>query len=211
MTFFSLPIELRMLAPVCVWFASGLISLTSCSTSSREAPALRNYVQDPGHGLTHHIETGPVSVTCTYRPTDLLIAQELARNANSVPLDSLRRTYAGKTYFALTLAQNEVEIEDRYLPDNAAFTQALSYLSTGIAADVFIVTATRDSVAALAAIYPRQYGTTGRSTVLLVFDSQKLDLQQGFTFTFHDRFFNLGTLRFPFAADDLQALPQLKL
>jgi hypothetical protein len=109
------------------------------------------------------------------------------------------------------LAQNGVEIENRYLPDAQAFTQALAYLSSGIAADVFLVTPTRDSIPALAAIYPRQYGTTGRSTVLLVFDTHQLDLQQGFDLAFHDQFFNLSTLRFSFAAADLRDLPKLKL
>lgn len=188
-----------------------LACLVGCTTPSLDEPALQAYVQDPAHGLTQQVEAGPVSVTCTYRPTDLLVAQELSQATPTVSIDSLRRSYAGKTYFALSLAQNGVEIENRYLPDAQAFTQALAYLSTGIAADVFLVTPARDSIAALAAIYPRQYGITGRSTVLLVFDTQQLNLRQGFHLTFRDQQLGLGTLRFPFAAADLQALPKLRL
>ena len=78
-------------------------------------------------------------------------------------------------------------------------------------ATCFLVTAARDSIPALASIYPRQYGTTGRSTVLLIFDTQAHPLTQDFTLTFHDRQFGLGTLRFPFRAADLAAVPELKL
>lgn len=191
-----------------------LVGLLGCANPSVDEPALRAYVQDPAHGLSHQVEAGPVTVTCTYRPSELLVAQELARTSqppSAVTLDSLRRAYAGKTYFALSLAQNGVEIENRYLPNEQAFTQALTYLSTGIAADMFLVTLARDSIPALAAIYPRQYGATGRSTVLLVFNTRQLDLREGFHLTFRDRQFDLGTLHFPFAAADWQALPPLNL
>ncbi|OGX87429.1 hypothetical protein BEN47_10905 [Hymenobacter lapidarius] len=60
------------------------------------------------------------------------------------------------------------------------------------------------------ALYPRQYGVTGRSTVLLVFDTHRLDLTRGFTLTYHDTHFQLGTMRFLFKAADLNRLPALQ-
>lgn len=191
--------------------ASGLL-LADCSQPLEE-PAYRAYLQDEAHGLTQRVARDGAVATCTYRPTDLLVAQELATGRLArVPavVDSLRQAYAGRSYFALTLAQNGQEIENQFINDRTTYGNAIGYLSAGIAADVHLVTPARDSVPALTAVYPRLYGATGQSTVLLVFDTQRLDLADGCVVSFHDTRFGLGTLRFPFAAGDLAAVPPLR-
>lgn len=195
--------------------ASALGLLTAaCSASAADPAQYRAYLADPAHGLTHTQTVNSVTVTCTYRPTDLLVAQEVEAAANTVSapqLDSLRRSYAGKTYCVLALAKDSVAIENQFATNATAFAHTLAYLNTGIAADVFLVTSPRDSVPALASMYPRQYGTTGRSTVLLIFDTHKMRPQQGFHLTFRGTAFGLGTLRFPFTAASLAAVPALTL
>jgi len=125
--------------------------------------------------------------------------------------DSLARAYAGKTYCTLTLARNGGEIENQFVNDPTAYQQVLTYLNTTIAADAFLATTPRDSVPAAASMYVRQFGATGHSTVLLVFDTHHLTPQQGFHLTLRGQRLGLGTLCFPFAAHDLAALPALKL
>lgn len=195
------------------WLLAGLLLAGGCSRPLEEGP-YRAYLQDPDHGLTQTQTIGAMMVSCAYRPLDLLVAQELASQETDSPqiVDSLRRSYAGKTYFALALSQNDTEIENQFVTNPTAFTQALAYLSTGIAQDVYLATPApqADSVVALTALYPRQYGTTGRSTVLLLFDTHHLDLSRGFTLTYHDTHFQLGTLCFPFKATDLDRLPAMR-
>lgn len=191
-------------------FAFFFITLTACSTTL-DKPAYLTYLTDPKHGLTQTQEVNGAFITCSYRPPDLLINQELATRPDASP-DSLRRLYANKTYCALTLSQNGAEIEGPLINDSNAYAQALAYLNTGIAQDVVIAPAgtSTDSTVALAASYTRQYGTTGRSTVLLVFDTHALNLSHGFGLTFHGDKFNLGTLRFLFTAHDLHKIPNLR-
>lgn len=116
----------------------------------------------------------------------------------------------GKTYCALTLSRNGQELESQFVNDPATYQQVLTYLNTGLAADAFLATMPHDSVAAAASMYVRQYGTTGHSTVLLVFDTHQLMPQHGFHITLRGQRLGLGTLRFPFAAADLVALPPLQ-
>jgi hypothetical protein len=193
----------------------GVFSLAlavSCSKPLDES-AYRRYVQDPSHGLTQQLTDERVVATCTYRPTDLQVAQELKAMSLSSPpvnvVDSLRHRYSDRAYFALSLAQDGAEIENQWVTDQNAYARAIAYLNTGIAQDVFLVTSARDSVAALAATYPRQYGNTGRSTILLVFDASKADLHQNFHISLHDQHFGLGPLQFFFQGADLAALPSL--
>ncbi|MEJ7662601.1 MAG: hypothetical protein WKG07_25080 [Hymenobacter sp.] len=110
----------------------------------------------------------------------------------------------------LTLARNGREIENQFVNDPTAYQQALTYLNTGIAADAFLVTTPRDSVPAAASMYVRQFGSTGHSTLLLVFDTHQLTPQQGFHLTLRGQHLGLGTLRFAFTGSDLAALPALK-
>lgn len=201
------------LLPSWSWLLAGLL-LAGCSRPPLEEAPYRAYVQEPRHGLTQTQEVDGATVSCSYRPLDLLVAQELAGRAPATPalVDSLRRSYAGRAYFSLALARNGTEIENQFVTDHDAFTQAVVYLGAGIAHDVRLATPPprADSVTALTALYPRQYGNTGRSTVLLLFDAHGLDLSRGFTLSYRDTQFGLGTRRFRFAAGDLAALPALK-
>lgn len=194
--------------------AGGSLLLAGCAQPLEEGP-YRAYIQDAHHGLTQTQEVNGATVTCSYRPPDLLVAQELGGRGGAASLaavDSLRRSYAGRAYFSLALSQNGTEIENQLVTDHDAFTQAITYLGAGIAQDVYLATPAprADSVAALTALYPRQYGNTGRSTVLLLFDTRRLNLSRGFILSYHDQFFQLGNRRFRFAAGDLADLPALK-
>lgn len=186
--------------------------LTGCGTTPLSPTSYRAYLTDPSHGLTHTTEANGATVTCSYRPTNLLVAQDIANTpaATSAILDSLTHAYAGKIYCTLTLSRQGSEIENQFINDPSSYQQVLTYLNTGIAADAFLVTASRDSVPATASMYVRQYGTTGHSTLLLVFDTHQLTPVQGFHLTLRGQRLGLGTLRFPFNAHDLAALPPLK-
>lgn len=191
----------------------GVIGLFLSSCSKPIPPAQYNaYLANPAHGLIHAVETNGTTVTCSYRPTDLLVQQDLAHMPVAAPItrDSVARAYAGKTYCSLTLSRNGQELESQFVNDPPTYQQVLTYLNTGLAADVFLVTTPHDSVAAAASMYVRQYGTTGQSTVLLVFDTHRLTPQHGFHLTLRGQRLGLGTLRFPFAAADLATLPPLQ-
>lgn len=196
----------------CLLLGGAGLLLGGCSGPLLPPAEYRAYLTDPAHGLSHTTEANGATVTCTYRPLDLLVLQDLAAAPATTPAgrDSLARAYAGKTYCTLTLARNGAEIENQFVSDPATYQQVLTYLNTGIAADAFLATTARDSVPAVASMYVRQYGTTGRSTVLLIFDTRQLAPQQGFHLTLRGQRLGLGTLRFPFAASDLAALPALK-
>lgn len=187
--------------------------LPACSTRAKPTQ-YRAYLAEPAHGLTQLRGVNGTVLTCTYRPTDLLVLQDLASASRCTPAihDSLARAYAGKIYCALTLARDSAEIENQFVNDPAAYQQALAYLNTGLAADTYLSTGTaHDSAGALSSLYVRDFGATGRSTVLFVFDTHQLSIAGGFAVTFHDQRFGLGTQRFAFTARDLAAVPTLLL
>lgn len=194
------------------YLLGGLGLLLSSCAGPLPPAAYQAYLANPTHGLTHTVEVNGTTITCTYRPTDLLVLQDLTNVPTILPAtrDSLAHAYAGKTYCTLTLSRNGSEVENQFVNDPTAYQQTLTYLNTGIAADAFLATTAHDSVPATASMYVRQFGTTGHSTLLLVFDTHQLTPQQGFHLTLHGQRLGVGTLRFPFTGHDLAALPALK-
>jgi hypothetical protein len=203
----------RLIGESLTRFLVGVSALLAGCTHPLPAAEYQAYLLDPAHGLTHTQQVNGITVTCTYRPVPLLVSQDLARVSVHSPAvrDSLIRTYAGKTYCALSLSRDGTEIENSLVTDPTAYQQALSYLNTGIAADTYLGTTANDSVPAIASMYVRQYGNTGQSTVLLVFDTRNLTPEKGCRLTFQGQRLGVGTLRFLFSAHDLAALPDVQL
>ncbi len=202
-------------APLARRLAPALLGLGAAGcTGALAQPQYLAYLADPAHGLTLTQQAGSATLTCGYRPPDLLVSQELPTAptpASPGLLDSLRRTYAGKLYCTLALARDSAELEQSVIRDETALSQTIGYLNQGIAHDVYLRGLGQpDSVPALAATYARQYGATGRSTVLLVFPAPRLDVQRGFTISYHATQLGLAPVRFVFAARALRDLPALQ-
>ncbi|MDQ2770292.1 MAG: hypothetical protein M3Y54_07310, partial [Bacteroidota bacterium] len=183
-----------------------VVALGSCSPPLTAAE-YRAYLNDPAHGLTREQNQNGTTVICSYRPTPLLVLQEIAgKDVSPAVQDSVAATYEGKTYCTITLSRNGAEFETQFVSTPLFYQQFLAYLNTGIAADAYLVTTSQDSVSAIASMYLRQYGTTGNSTILLVFDTKKRSIESGFHLTLLAQRLGLGTLKFNFSARDLAAL-----
>jgi len=130
-----------------------------------------------------------IAVTCNY-------------NKSYFFFNKKHNTQAG---FILNLSQDNKEIENHYISNESLYTRVLQYLNYNIAQDVYLRLPGRpDSVAAIAAIYPRQYGATGRSSVLLTFPVSDKQLRRGCTITFKGEKLAVGTHRFIFTTADIK-------
>ena len=78
----SFPLCRRALSLLSV--VSAALLLAGCGRPLPPA-AYRTYLADPAHGLTHTVVANGATVTCTYRPLDLLVLQDLAGGAPSTP------------------------------------------------------------------------------------------------------------------------------
>ena len=135
-------------------------------------------------------------VTCNYRP--IKGAEHTAKSLNR-----------SRSNFILAFASNNQEIENIYVSNSALYARVLQYLNYDIAHDVYLCLPGRlDSVAAIAVSYPRQYGSTGRSSVLLVFPVPDKALLHGCYVTFQGSTLELDTRRFVFTAQDIKAARQ---
>lgn len=108
--------------------SSWAIAAAGC-TSQLDHDKYLAYLNDPEHGLTQTQQANGATITCGYRPIDLLVSQELANQAaDALPLhsDSVRRTFGDKQYITLSLSREGAEVENQLIRDELAFGQAIS-------------------------------------------------------------------------------------
>ncbi len=169
------------------------------------------YLNNPANGLVQTDTGNGLDMVCAFKPTELLVYQETAGAGagTATPIDSARAQYRNNVYVTLSFATNGQEIENAFLRDEPVHNACLSYLTHYVYQDVALCTAT-DTIPATASTYARQYGSTRASTVLVVFTKGATDLRHGFDILYRGDKFNLGTMRFPFAALALRNIPSLR-
>jgi hypothetical protein len=203
--------SLRGLLPFYVSI-SALWLLLGCGNLKVDEKGLKDFIADPKNGLSQEKTVNGATVAVACRPTDLLVAQEVkGREDTNLNRDSLRAAYEGRAYFTLTLSKGNQEIENQFLYERALYNQALQYLTHGMAGQVRLITANGDTVPTLGYVYPRMYGSTGKSTIMLVYDKAKLTKASGFTLFLHDTLLGLGEVSFVFKREQLERVPSLAL
>jgi hypothetical protein len=208
----NMPVILfRFRLVTCLLGGVGLL-LGGCTAAPLSPTAYHAYLADPAHGLIHTVEVNGTTITCAYRPPDLLVLQDLASTPAAGPAtrDSLARAYAGQTYCTLTFARDGQELENQFVSQPLLRQRIIDYLHHGIAADAFLVTSPRDSVPAAASFYVQQFGLSNHSTVVLVFATPQRPPTQDFHLLLQGQALGLGRQRFAFTAPDLAALPPLR-
>ena len=82
---------------------------------------LWSYVRDVKHGYSHEKIIGNVVYTLTYRPTDILVNQQLTSNDNKEEIEKLRNKYQDYIYFNLSISANNQELLNSMTFNRTAF------------------------------------------------------------------------------------------
>lgn len=190
-----------------------LQALLACSPKQLEEQALQAYIRDPDNGLTQQMTVNGTSVRLTYRPTDLLVAQEIkAQSVNSEKqIDSIRSYYQGRAYFIMHLSKNGQEIESQYLQNQVVYNQVLQYFNYGLASDIELVTTAGKRAKPLGQVYSRMFGSTNVTSLMLVFDRSELDDTDKFKVVFNGAKLGIGKCSFPFEYSAMNKIPSLKI
>lgn len=186
-----------------------LTGLASCQAAMLTEEELQQYSLDPENGLLQRIEKQNTVLEMYYKPTDLIVAQELKgvtdvneRKKTAARLDSL-------DYFVLRLSREGKEIETGYARNEEAFNKVIDYLSFNMAPDVFMV-CQKDTLTALDVVYARTFGSKDATSVMAVFNSNLKNNKADAKVFFDDPLFGTGLNQFEFRNKDIQKIPNLK-
>jgi hypothetical protein len=145
-----------------------------------------------------------------YRPTDLLVKQELGDGTNKIKAEELRNKYNQYLYFNLSMSKNNQELLSTAPKDRNEFGAMVNELAFGMDEKVHLFTASKDTIELTDFIYPRMYGMGQSTTIMFVYSRDNKDLESEFlNFTIEDIGLYTGEVKFKIPTNIIKNQPSL--
>lgn len=183
----------------------------SCSNNTFETEAdMLSYLQDDANGYTIVKTVNGVNFRLMYKPTDLLVKQELGDSISAVQVEKLRDKYSEYLYFSLSMSKNNQELLSTAPKNRNEFGAMVNQLAFGMGDKVNLYTQEKDTLNMLDFVYPRMYGMSRSTTILFVYPRDKKALNsEVLNFTVEDLGLYTGEVKFKIATDKIIGEPKL--
>ncbi len=188
-----------------------VITFSSCHQNKFESEqALWAHIKKEENGYVHQKTVNNVSYTLTYRPTDILVKQELTDRYAIETVDSLRNKYGEYLYFNLSMSSNNQELLSNKIGNRNTFGTMVNQLAFGMTDKVHMYTKAKDTIPMADYVYPRMYGMSNGTSMLLVYPKDERLLEKDFFhFTIEDLGFSTGEVRFKVSTLPIKDQPKL--
>ncbi len=188
-----------------------VLIISSCGNKSFDtAEEIVAFISDEDNEYCYKKEVNGVTYTIQYRPTDLLVQQELGDSISEKKVKQLREKYNRYLYFNLSMSLNGQELLSNVVRDKQQFGQMVNDLAFNMDQKVHLYTPVKDTIAMTDFVYPRMYGMTNATTILIVYPRDKQFLKDDYlNFTIEDLGLNTGEVKFKVNTQSLKNEPQL--
>jgi hypothetical protein len=193
-------------------FLVGLL-LVSCAKKMETLEEMNNYLGKEENELTYRKTINGVDFTLQYRPTDVLVKQELAnKKGNADEVKKLRQKYGSHMYFNLSMSKNNAELLNDVATDRSRFSNLLNDLVFQMDKKVYLYTPEKDTIPITDFVYPRMYGMGEATTIMFVYPKDDKILGNPFLdFCIEDLGFYTGEVRFKINTEAIKNQPTLNL
>lgn len=188
-----------------------VIGVFSCRSKTFDsADEMNKFVSEENNGYCYKKEVKGVIYTLQYRPTDLLVLQELGADALPVKVEQLRKKYENYLYFNLSMSLNNRELLSDLSQDRGQFGQMVSDLAFNMDQKIHLYTVEKDTIPIADFVYPRMYGISQATTIMVVYPRKKQYLNQKYlNFAVEDLGLDTGEVRFKVLTQPLTNEPLL--
>ena len=188
----------------------GLIIVSCQNNVFDNEKALWAHVSNIENGLIQNKLIKGVDFKLMYRPTDILVKQELIDSKDQNEVDKLRAKYGEYLYFNLVMTKNGQELLSHKVGNKSEFTDLVNELSFGLQNKLHLYNMKKDTVTIADYSYPRMYGTAGGTNILLVYPrDKKLFNDEFFILAIEDLGFSTGEVRFKIPVAPILNQPEL--
>ena len=193
------------------YFIGLTLLIFSCKKTFKDKTQLLAYLSTPENGYTQHKVINGVNYTLTYRPTDMLVQQELGGvTATEVEVHELRERYSKHMYFNLSMSQNNKELLSVVPNNRNEFGAMVNQLAFGMGDKIHFYTQSKDTLDLADFIYPRMYGMSQATTIMFVYPRDEQQLQEDYlNFTIEDLGLYTGEVKFKIPTEKLINEPEL--
>lgn len=191
----------------------GCLTLSSCQQNTfKDKDQLISYLKDTENSYIQHKTINGVDFTLMYKPTDLIVAQELSDDTDPKDIEELRNKYKKYIYFNLSMSKNNQELLSTVPNNRSEFGQMVNQLAFGMNEKVHLFTQSKDTLEMVDFIYPRMYGMSRSTSMLFVYPREGKILKEDYiNFTIEDLGMYTGEVKFKMESSKIKDEPQLKL
>lgn len=191
----------RMLALVCLLLSWILLS---CQPTSLSPDGLAAFIDDEGNGLKKTVTVGGTTIELLYRPTDVLVSQEIGSNVLSqASLDSLRDKYDDYFYFIVNLSKDNKEALQIQENGFGQYSELVQTLAFNMSDYTTMTTASRDTIPVADYVLNRTYGLSSATEMLFVFNRENAITNEWVQINLNEFGLQTGNQRFRFETLDL--------
>ena len=170
-----------------------------------------SYLKDEKNGYIQHKKVNGVDFTLMYRPTDLLVKQELGDSISSDRVKALRGKYSKYLYFNLSMSKNNKELLSAAPKNRAEFGQMVNQLVFGMTEKVHLYTQSNDTVQMVDYVYPRLYGMGKSSNMMFIFQREEKKLKEEYlNFNIQDFDLQTGEVNFKVPSRKINKEPSIQ-
>lgn len=186
--------------------------LISCSANQfKTEKELLDYLHNEENGYSKSKTINNVHFKLTYKPTDMLVNQELDKNniTDSI-VNALRAKYNKYLYFNLSMSKNNQEVLSGLAGNRNEFGAMVNQLAFGMNNKVHLYTKEKDTIELADFVYPRMYGMSQSTDILFVYPREIANLKtQVLNFTIEDLGLYTGEVKFKIETENIKKEPQL--
>ncbi|MEO0554165.1 MAG: hypothetical protein AAF149_13240 [Bacteroidota bacterium] len=188
----------------------GMCLALACTRTYLSERELQAYIQE-SEGLSKTKEYKGYQITVSYKPNDLLIAQELGgEQAKSfTQLTELKKKYQDYNYFILSLSKENKEALYKGGGGYDQFSDLVQTLSFRMGNYVNMTTSGSDTIEVADYVFPRTYGMGTATNLMFVFNKKNTEDDEWMQFNIKEFGMGLGNKTFRFRRADLEHVPKI--
>ncbi|WP_246236304.1 hypothetical protein [Flavobacterium ajazii] len=172
---------------------------------------MNSYIKEEDNGYLYKKTVAGVDYVLQYKPTDLLVNQELGDKINPSQIEKLRKQYGQYLYFNLSMSKNDQELLNGVAGDKAKFGQMVNELAFGMEEKLHVYTPAKDTLELADFIYPRMYGMSNSTSIMIVYPRDPKYLKEEYlNFVVEELGLDTGDIKFKLDTKALNNEPQLR-
>lgn len=147
-----------------------LLVISSCTTKKFEnTETLWEFLRNENHGYLQTKKVNGYEFSLLYKPTDLLVSQELSDADGSDEVKRLRSKYKEYLYFTLSMSKDHKELLSVTPKNRQEFGAMVNELAFGMGNKFHVLSPQKDTLEMLDYVYPRMYGMSRNTSMLFVY------------------------------------------
>lgn len=188
------------------------ICFSSCNKKSfDDEEEMLIYLKNPDNGYYQYKNINGITLSIMYRPTDLLVSQEIEESINSTLIDSLKIKWRKYLYFNLSFSIKGKDITTVIPRNKNEYSELIGRLGFDMDRNVFLLTSRKDTISVLSYQYPRMFGLSNATTMIFAFPrTDKIKSSKTVDFIIKDFGLNTGEIKFQFSTFKLNEEPRIK-